>query len=158
VEEVQVETGKDKNAKRARLTLEEKKILVEAVHEAELKTTGEIKVHFSYLEKENDILKSAKRYFESLRMHETTHHNGMLLYVNPSLKKFCVFGDEGIHKRVKQAFWDKLVVDVSHAIREKNLIHGVVHAVQVMGRALSEHYPASGHDQNEISDDISESE
>ena len=156
--EVQVEAGKNVNQHRNKLTLEEKQKLVEAIHHAELGTTGELRVHFSYSPEEKDILQAAKSHFESLGMHRTTEHNGMLLYINPNLKKFSLYGDEGIHQKVKQDFWDQLSVDVTKAIREKNMIGGVVHALQVMGDALKTHFPARADKTNELSDDVSESD
>jgi uncharacterized membrane protein len=155
-----VEAGKNMNTKnhRAKLTLEEKQKLVEAIHHAELGTSGELRVHFSYSPNETDIFKSAKSHFQSLGMHQTTEHNGMLLYINPSLKKFSVFGDEGIHQKVKQDFWDQLSTDVTKAIREKNMVGGVVHALQIMGDALKTHFPARAGKANELPDDVSESD
>jgi uncharacterized membrane protein len=157
---VQVEAGKNMNTKnhRAKLTLEEKQKLVEAIHHAELGTSGELRVHFSYSPDEKDILQAAKSHFQSLGMHQTAEHNGMLLYVNPHLKKFSVFGDDGIHQKVKQEFWDQLSTDVTKAIREKNMIGGVVHALHIMGEALKVHFPARAGKTDELPDEISESE
>jgi uncharacterized membrane protein len=156
--EVQVEAGKKLYKQGAKLSLEEKQKLVEAIHHAELQTTGELRVHFSYRAEEDDIMVKAKAHFASLGMHQTKEHNGMLLYINPDLKKFCVFGDEGIHQKVKQDFWDKLTIDMTHAIREKNMIHGVVHAIQIMGRALKTYYPAHGPHTDQLPYDVSESD
>lgn len=141
-----------------KLTLEEKQKLVEAIHHAEHGTTSELRVHFSYAEKEENTLAAAKAHFAALGMQQTTERNGMLLYINPKLRKFSVFGDKGIHEKVKQEFWDQLSHDLTGAIREKSLVGGVVHAVGIMGKAMHAHFPVTNKHPNELPDDITESE
>ena len=144
-----------------RLTLKEKQKIVEAIHHAEKETSGQIRTHISYLTEEKDIILAAKSTFIALAMHQTEEHNGILLYLNPVIKKFAIFGDDGIHKKVGQDFWEDLSKQISAAIKEKNIAHGIVHAVEKMGHALKTYFPADQKNtekKNELSDDVSESE
>jgi uncharacterized membrane protein len=141
-----------------RLTNEQKKQVIDAIVQAEAETRGELRVHLSYAKAEDDLLKSAQLHFEKLKMHLTEERNGILLYVNPILRKFSVFGDQGIHDKVGQDFWHRLIDEVQTSIRDADMIHGIVHAVNRMGHALKEHFPHRDGQKNELEDDVSESD
>ena len=141
-----------------RLSKSDKQKIALAIHEAELKTSGEIRVHVSYSKSEKTLLALTEKKFYELKMHETSHRNAMLLYLNPRIKKFAIFGDQGIHEKVGQNFWDDLRTSVSKAIQEKNLCHGIIHAVEKMGIALKNHYPHLQDTHSELSDEVSESD
>jgi uncharacterized membrane protein len=136
----------------------QKQHILDSIIQAEKETTGELRIHLSYAKEEGDLLKAAQNHFEKLKMHETHERNGMLLYLNPKLKKLSVFGDVGIHQKVGQDFWDQLIGDVRSAIREKDLTQGIIHAVQRMGHALKEHFPHRDGQTNELPNDVSESD
>ena len=140
-----------------KLSSKQKKLIVAAIETAEQQTNGEIRVHLSYAKNETDVINGAKNQFVKLKMHETKEHNGMLLYVNPKAHKFALFGDEGIHQKVGQAFWDNLTQEVRSNIREKDLVHGIIHAVEKMGVSLKTHFPHSSEHKNELENDVSES-
>jgi uncharacterized membrane protein len=148
--EVQVEAGK--------FTTGEKAQIMEAIAKAESVTSGEIRVHASYSQSESDFLGAAKTQFDRLKMSETKERNAILLYVNPILKKFALYGDQGIHEKVGQAFWESLAKEITHAIRERNRTHGMVHAILKMGDALTAHFPEQVGKKNELSNDPTESE
>ena len=132
--------------------------IAKAIGRAEQGSSGEIRVHLSYAKTEVDLLKSTEAQFKNLKMDQTKLRNGVLLYVNPRIKKFAIFGDEGIHARVQQEFWDSLAKNVSAKIQERSVVQGITHAVEVIGNALKEHFPHEADDQNELSDEVTESE
>jgi len=136
VVEVQVVAGNEKLSSMA------KKAIKLELQRAEHETSGVIHVHVSHAKNEPDILESAKKYFVSQNLHSHTHRNGMVLYLNLKLKKFAIFGDEKMHEKVGQVFWDQLTQEVGQYIKEKDLSVGVLHAVQKMGKVLKEHFPA----------------
>lgn len=141
-----------------RLSSKEKKLIIEAIRSAESHTSGEIRVHLSYSKCDEQPMESAKQNFIKLKMHLTEQRNGMLLYINPKAKKFSLFGDVGIHEKVGQAFWDHLKIAITETIHQQDLVHAITLAVAEMGQQLKLHYPSTTNDQNELSNDISESE
>jgi len=142
-----------------RLTIRQKKQILHAIESAEHKTSGELRVHLSYSKEEPNLLESAQARFQELKMDQTRDRNGILLYLNPRLHRFSIYGDIGIHEKVGQAFWEDLVQNVRNAIREKNLTHGIIHAIEAMGRALKMHFPHQNQDlKNELENDVSESD
>ena len=135
----------------------QKSRIKKAIEFAEKGTSGEIRVHLSYRDGETEILKHAEHCFHALGMTQTRHRNAVLLYVNPKMKKFALFGDQGIHDSVGQDFWSSLASQVTCHIREKNLSAGIVHAVEAIGKSLKEHFPHETDDQNELPGDVTES-
>ncbi|NDG85142.1 MAG: hypothetical protein EBX52_08930 [Proteobacteria bacterium] len=133
-----------------------KKAVIEAIVRAEAGTSGEIRVHLSREKVEKDLVAHAREHFEKLGMHRTLRRNAVLLYVNPKLRKFALYGDQGIHAQVGPAFWSGLATQVSKNIRERNLTEGIIHAVEAIGSALKEHFPAKGPNPNELSNEVTE--
>ena len=57
----------------------------------------------------------AERAFEKLGMARTRQRNAILFFVVPSRRRFAVLGDEGIHAKVGQEFWDAIATGASRA-------------------------------------------
>ena len=129
---------------------------MQEIAQAESKTTGEIRVHVTYLAKDENPLGSAQSMFQNLNMQETTERNGVLLYFNPKARKFALFGDEGIHQKLGQNYWDNLVVHLRQTIHEKDLITAITNAVQALGEKLTLHFPGSKNDTDELKNDVTE--
>lgn len=133
---------------------EEKKI-VKSIKEAELQTSGEIRVHLDEEEVEN-IKERAIYIFETLGMKETKDRNGILIYLHPKQKNFLVMGDEGIHKHVGNSFWENISKNMKNSFVNENYAEGVIDAIQSIGLELKTHYPFnSSTDENELDDEIS---
>ena len=140
-----------------RLNSKEKKLIVHAIGDAEHQTSGEIRVHLSYSGAEKELLPIAQKQFEKLKMNLTKERNGILLYINPKVRKFAVFGDIGIHEKVGQIFWEELKDQIQKNIQEKDLTSGIVHAVTKLGMQLKTYFPCIDQNKNELQNDISES-
>lgn len=134
-----------------------KEAIVQAIRSAEEQTSGEIRVHLSTAPDEHDIFTAARQSFEALKMHATRDRNGILLYFNVKLHKFAVYGDEGIHRKVGQEFWERVSREITDAIHSRDLTAGIVQAVHHVGQALQEHFPARADDRNELHNDVTHS-
>src|SRR3954451_16902988 len=84
--------------------------IVSAIADAELKSSGEIRVFVSReaAKSEGEVLQLAQRAFERLGMTRTKHRNGILLFFAPAAQRFAILGDWGIHERCGQNFWDQV--------------------------------------------------
>ncbi len=127
-----------------------------AIQEAEQKTSGEIRVHVTYDGQDDQPLESARLIFLKLGMQSTREHNGVLIYFNPKARKFALYGDSGIHEKLGQIYWDQLVSHVRETIREKDLLAGILDAVHALGEQLATHFPGSGHNPDELTNEVSE--
>ena len=125
-----------------------------AIVAAEKQTSGEIRVSVSRYFWGN-VRHAADKAFSRLGMRATRERNGILFFVVPSRRRFVVLGDEGIHKKVGQDFWEKLVTAISGDFREGKFNEGLVRGIEECGRLLAVHFPYQGEkDVNELSDDI----
>ena len=125
-----------------------------AIAAAEKETSGEIRVsvsRFFY----GSVRRAAERAFDRLKMRATKDRNGILFFVVPSRRRFVVVGDEGIHAKVGQEFWDGLVAAMSGDFREGKFNEGLIRGITECGRMLAQHFPYdAGTDVNELPDDI----
>ena len=117
-----------------------KKKIIEAIRQAELATSGEIRVHIKPKCGE-DVLKEAHRTFRRLGMHRAKERNAVLILVSPKSRKFAIVGDEGIHQKVGDDFWSA-ARDTMHRHFSKNDIEGGIEAgVRSAGEQLKKHFP-----------------
>jgi uncharacterized membrane protein len=135
-------------------TKEEEQQIVAAVKQAELNTSGEIKVHIERKCKE-DVLDHAAFIFEKLEMHKTELRNGVLIYLAVEDRQLAILGDAGINMKVPKGFWEEtrdiMIANFKNGNFAKGLSEGIIKA----GEQLKAHYPYKKGDVNELSDDIS---
>jgi len=65
-----------------------------------------------------------------------------------------VIGDEGIHAKCGQNFWDETAAAMEALFREGKFTDGVLAGVQRAGEVLARHYPREADDRNELSDQV----
>lgn len=125
-----------------------------AIAAAERAACGEIRVSVARFFW-GSVRGAAERAFVRLGMTRTKDRNGVLFFIVPSRKKFVVLGDEGIHAKVGQEFWDGLVAAMSGDFREGKFNEGLTRGIGECGRMLAQHFPYdAGTDVNELPDEI----
>jgi len=136
-------------------TEEEKLQIIEAVRNAEKRTSGEVRVfvesHCSYM----DAIDRAKEIFADLKMYETADRNAVLVYVALKDKQLAVFGDEGIHSKLGNEYWNTEVRKMISRFNKENYAEGLKEVVTDIGEALTQLFPYNNDtDKNELPDDI----
>ena len=125
-----------------------------AIAAAERETSGEIRVSaapFFW----GTVRRVAERAFARMGMTATRERNGILFFIVPSRRAFAVIGDEGIHAKVGQEFWDALAGVLSAHFRKGAFTEGLVAAVAAAGDKLKAHFPYDpATDRNELPDDV----
>jgi uncharacterized membrane protein len=124
-----------------------------AIIAAEAGTSAEIRVHLDH-RCPGDPIARAVAVFERLGMHRTVLRHAVLVYVAITDRKLAVIGDEGIHDRVGQEYWDRLVAAITAHFRDERPRDGFVHAVGELGAALAQHFPRRPDDVNELGDEV----
>jgi uncharacterized membrane protein len=125
-----------------------------AIEAAERRTSGEICVSVAPLFW-GSIEKAADKAFVRLGMTHTKARNGVLLFVVPSRRKFVVLGDQAIHERVGQEFWESVAAIISDKFRQGDFTGGLLNAIEKVGEELATHFPYNPTtDKNELSDDV----
>lgn len=134
---------------------EEKEGIVQAIREAEKRTSGEIKV---CLERKvrGDLMAVAIKMFDKLRISRTKARNGVLIFFSLEDHRFAVLGDSGIHEKAGDAFWQDIAAKLSEAFAHEEPSQGLVLAIQKIGELLRRHFPYAEGDVNEIRDGLHE--
>ena len=126
----------------------------EAIEKAEHRTSGEIRVSVASFFWGN-VHKAAEKAFERLGMTRTRDRNGILFFVVPARRKFVVLGDSGIHERVGQQFWHRVVDVVTERFRTGDFTGGLIRGIEEVGEQLATHFPYDAvADVDELSDDV----
>ena len=135
-------------------TTQEKEDITIAIKNAELDTSGEIRVHVENTCK-GDVKDQAAYLFEKLEMQKTEQRNGVLFYLAIKNRKFAILGDVGINKVVEDDFWDDIRDHMLNHFRDNNFVDGLVEGITMAGQQLKKHFPYQKDDVNELSDEIS---
>ena len=137
-------------------TKEEEGKIVSAIREAELKTSGEIRVHLAQRCRKTPH-EEAVKIFEKLGMTKTAERNGILFYLAIQDRKFSVIGDKGIHEKVGPDFWHHVRDGMQAEFQKGELVQGLVEGIRICGEQLVLHFPRREDDVNELPDEISKS-
>lgn len=127
--------------------------IVKAIHSAEHKTSGEIRV-FITREPVDTPVAAAQRAFLSAGMDKTRERNGVLIFVAPKTQKFAVIGDTAVHAKCRDEFWLRLGAEMTEHFKRHQFTSGIVHAIKVAGELLAQHFPRKPDDANELPDEI----
>jgi uncharacterized membrane protein len=125
-----------------------------AIMNAEMDTSGEIRVHIESTCK-GDAMERALEIFHKLEMHETVAQNGVLIYLAIKNRKFGIIGDKGIHEHVSEQYWDLIKSRMLDYFREGKFTEGLVEVITDIGKQLKTFFPYKTDDINELSDEIS---
>jgi uncharacterized membrane protein len=88
-------------------------------------------------------------------MDKTDERNGTIVYVAVKDKQAAVFGDEGIHRKLGQKYWEEEVNKMMVCFKQANLAEGIIQCVTDIGDALYQNFPYDHKtDKNELPDDI----
>ena len=136
------------------LNREEDHRVVEAIKQAELNTSGEIKVHIEN-HCRGKVEERSLYLFNRLKMHETAQRNGVLIYLAVKDHKFAILGDEGINNVVGADFWNDVRDLMLSHFKEGRFAEGLEEGIMRCGEKLKTYFPYQSDDINEIPDDIS---
>lgn len=103
-----------------------------------------------------DILsrKSAKtraiEVFSNVKVWDTEHNNGVLIYLLLADHDFEILADRGIHQRVGETGWGAICKEMEASFRQGQFEAGIIEGIQKIGDHLEQHYPAQGKKRNEL--------
>lgn len=135
-------------------TKDQQEDILQAILNAELDTSGEIRVHIESQCK-GDVLERAAYIFKKLEMDRTKLRNGVLFYLATQNRSFAILGDSGIDAVVPDDFWESTKVLMINHFREDHFAEGLIAGIQQAGLQLKKHFPYSLDDVNELKNEIS---
>ena len=124
-----------------------------AIRQAETCTSAEVKVVLAR-HCWGRIKTRARKIFGELGLDRTEQHNGVLLLLIVSNREFLLYGDQGIHEKVGQGFWDDVCRQMLDAFRREEFAAGICQCVRLVGEKLAQHFPHQRDDVDEISNEI----
>jgi uncharacterized membrane protein len=67
-----------------------------------------------------------------------------------------VVGDQAIHEKCGEEFWQRVVDAMRHCFRQDKFTEGLGGAISVAGDLLAQYFPRDRHTPNELPDEIVE--
>ena len=124
-----------------------------AIQKAESMTNGEIRV--CVVPKAGpDIVQHAIQAFTKLGMSKTKERMGVLIMLSEKDRRFAIIGDEGIHSKVRQVFWNDMIQILEYNFRQQFYFDGLHDVILKMGLKLAEHAPRTTDHVNELPDEV----
>ena len=91
--------------------------------------------------------------FSNLRVWDTEHNNGVLIYLLLADRKVEIVADRGIHVKLGPAVWEEVCREMEIAFRQGKFEQGVIAGIHSVGAHLAQHYPQTGSNKiNELPD------
>ena len=134
--------------------------LMERVAASEQRHTGEIRIYVesslpsSYLWRGADTRERAVMMFSKLRVWDTAHNNGVLIYLMLAEHAIELVADRGIDAHVPDHHWQMVVTRMADAFRSNRYEDGLTQALEEVSAVLVEHFPArdTAENPNELPD------
>ncbi len=90
--------------------------------------------------------------FSKLRVWDTEHNNGVLIYLLLADRDVEIVADRGIHVKLGKEVWEAICREMETAFREGHFEAGVLAGIYAVGEHLSRHFPARSGKFNEMPD------
>ena len=133
------------------LTPEVLQRLGQRVAASERRHTGQIRIcaegglPLSYLWRGASARERAITQFGKLRVWDTEHNNGVLIYLLLAEHAIEIVADRGLAQRVPEATWHTLVQRLGQALRAGQYEDGLTEVLAEVSDLLVAHFPACGH-------------
>jgi uncharacterized membrane protein len=126
-----------------------------AIQQAELKTSGEIRVVVSR-KAVADPVTAAREEFQRQGMTKTRRRNAVLLFIAPASQGFAIIGDQGVHAKCGEAFWTEVAAVMQKNFKDGHHTGALLEGIVRSGELLAAHFPPEAGDTNELPDSVIE--
>ncbi|MCX7138460.1 MAG: TPM domain-containing protein [Proteobacteria bacterium] len=124
----------------------------EKTHDGELRFAVEAGLHPLPLWRGQTPRQRAEEVFAALRVWDTEHNSGVLIYVQLVDRRIEIVADRGISAKVAQTEWDASCRRMEEAFRAGRFEQGTLTAVTEITALLARHFPPGGANPNELPD------
>ncbi len=125
----------------------------QAIETAEASTSAEVKLVI-LRHCWQKLERKAAELFRKHNLHETEQRNAVLVVLVTTNRECLVHGDEGIHARVGQSFWENALDVMVEQFRQDQMGLGLKLGIELIGQQLKQYFPASENDVNEIDNGV----
>ena len=124
----------------------------EAEHVGEIRFVVEGGLDGTPLFKGQSARERAIELFSQLRVWDTQHNTGVLIYLLLADRAVEIVADRGIHAKVDAQAWSRVCRQMEAAFKQSDFEGGVVSGVEAVTRHLKHHFPSHSQDRNELPD------
>ena len=114
-------------------------------HTGQIRICAEGGLPLSYLWRGASARERAITQFGKLRVWDTEHNNGVLIYLLLAEHAIEIVADRGLAQRVPEATWHTLVQRLGQALRAGQYEDGLTEVLADVSALLVAHFPANGH-------------
>ena len=124
----------------------------EATHSGQIRFVVEGALDGAPLLKNQPARDRALDVFSHLRIWDTAHNNGVLIYLLLADRDVEILADRGIDAKVSAADWEEICAAMEKEFRQSNFEGGVIKGIEAVSRQLAKHFPKSSAGRNELPD------
>ena len=124
----------------------------ETTHAGQIRFVVEAGLHPLQIVSGKTPKQRALELFSTLNIWDTEHNNGVLIYLLLADRDVEIVGDRGIHQHVGNQGWENICTMMEKHFRTGEFEAGVLQGIQQITQALSQHFPATLDQKNELSD------
>ncbi len=124
----------------------------EATHSGQMRFVVEGALDGAPLFRNQSARARALDVFSRLRVWDTAHNNGVLIYLLLADRDFEIVADRGIDASVGAAGWEEICKAMEAEFRAGNFERGVLRGIEAVSRQLATHFPKQGAGGNELPD------
>src|SRR5512135_559402 len=125
---------------------------VEKTHAGQIRFAVEAALELKPLLAGQTARERAIEVFSQLRIWDTEHNNGVLIYLLLADRDVEIVADRGVHARLGQEVWEAICKEMESAFRQGKFDEGVISGIRQVGAHLARHYPHAGSKTNELPD------
>ena len=124
----------------------------EATHSGQIRFVVEGALDGAPLFRNQPARERALDVFSRLRIWDTAHNNGVLIYLLLADRDVEIIADRGIDAHVGAAAWETICRGMEKEFRAGLFEHGVIKGIQEVSRLMAQHFPAKPGGSNELPD------
>jgi len=124
----------------------------ERLHSGQIRFAVEANLDLMSLLRGKTSRTRALEVFTQLRVWDTEHNNGVLVYLLLAERRVEIVADRGIEAKLGHALWSRICRQMQEAFRRGAFEEGVREGIREIGVQLATHFPANGSAANELSD------
>ena len=110
-------------------------------HSGEIRVCVEAGLPLSYLRRGASVRERAVMMFGKLRVWDTEHNNGVLIYLLLAEHAIEIIADRGLARHVDAAQWQRITETMSSAFKAGDFEPGLNQAIDAVDQLLEVHYP-----------------
>ena len=133
-------------------TIKEEIAASERLHAGQIRFAVEGALPIAKLLNQQSTRGRALEVFSLLRVWDTEHNNGVLIYVLLAVRVVEIIADRGIHSRVNEREWISICEAMEARFQIGNFEAGAVEGIRSTTQLLAGHFPPTSGRRNELPD------